>query len=243
MANRPKISISERLNFARMVIMNTISNVEIQKLVGEYGYNSNKMKEGKKLYDTAMESVNKQIASVGAQYQATEKLEIAEKEAKEAYQKLAKVSRAVFSKAASRLAMLGLKGLMPQATAAFLSSAFTMFDNALNVNEIKSALSAYGYSKEKLEKERLKIVGYDNANQVQESAKGSAQQATHEQDKAVSALSDWVSQYTKIAKVALKGREQLLEKLGITARTSKTKAQRSAPKKASATRTAKKLKQ
>jgi len=46
----------------------------------------------------------------------------------------------------------------------------------------------------------------------------------------------------KIAKVALSGKKQLLEKLGVLARTSKTAAQRLAPKKASATRAAKKTK-
>jgi len=42
--------------------------------------------------------------------------------------------------------------------------------------------------------------------------------------------------------VALSGKPQLLEKLGVLARTSKTAAQRAAPKKAAATRAAKKVK-
>jgi hypothetical protein len=50
----------------------------------------------------------------------------------------------------------------------------------------------------------------------------------------------WVAQYLKIAKVALRGKKQLLEKIGVTARTTKTAAQRAAPKKAAATRAAKK---
>ena len=67
-----------------------------------------------------------------------------------------------------------------------------------------------------------------------------AQQATREQDAAMQALNDWAGQYRKIAKVALRGKKQLLEKIGIAARTSKTPAQRASAAKASATRAAKK---
>ncbi len=70
-------------------------------------------------------------------------------------------------------------------------------------------------------------------------AKGAAQQATQDQDAALAALSDWMAQYVKIAKVALRGKKQLLEKIGVLAHTSKTVAQRVASKKATATRAAK----
>jgi hypothetical protein len=49
-----------------------------------------------------------------------------------------------------------------------------------------------------------------------------------------------VSQYLKIAKVELRSKKQPLEKIGVAARTTKTAAQRAAPKKAAATRVAKK---
>jgi len=71
-------------------------------------------------------------------------------------------------------------------------------------------------------------------------AKGTAQQASQDQEAALKAMNDWVAQYLKIAKVALRGKKQLLEKIGVTARTTKTAAQRDAPKKAAATRAAKK---
>ena len=43
--------------------------------------------------------------------------------------------------------------------------------------------------------------------------------ARQDQDAALAAMSDWVAQYLKIAKVALRGKRQLLEKIGVTART------------------------
>ncbi len=65
----------------------------------------------------------------------------------------------------------------------------------------------------------------------QESLKGAAQQATRDQDTAIKAMNAWLAQYIKIAKVALRDKKQLLEKIGVTARTTKTAAQRNASKK------------
>jgi hypothetical protein len=110
------------------------------------------------------------------------------------------------------------------------------FDNAAS----SGLLSDFGYDADKLAAERGKIEAYDAANQAQEAAKGSAQQATQDQEAALAAMNDWVAQYLKIAKVALRSKKQSLEKIGVTARTTKTAAQRAAPKKAAATRAAKK---
>ena len=68
----------------------------------------------------------------------------------------------------------------------------------------------------------------------QEAAKGAAQQATREQDAALHALDAWRAQYIKIARVALRYKPQLLEKIGVAARTAKTPALRVGRKKQAA---------
>jgi hypothetical protein len=240
MGTKHRNSISEQLTAAQVAVTNTLADAELQARVTEFGYTASKINEGKALYDTALNAVNAQVAAAGAQYQSTAQLVAAEANARDAYQALAKVARAVFAKEPTRLSALGLAGTMPRSTAEFLPAAYTMFDNAQSIPEIASALEAYGYKAPKLQSERAKIAAYEAANQVQESAKGTAQQATREQDTALAAMNEWVAQYIKIAKVALRDKKQLLEKIGVTARTSKTAAQRNAPKKAAATRAKKK---
>ncbi len=71
-------------------------------------------------------------------------------------------------------------------------------------------LSDYGYDADRIADERAKIEDFDQANQAQEMAKGASQQASQEQEEALKALNDWVAQYLKIAKVALRGKKQLL---------------------------------
>ena len=91
-----------------------------------------------------------------------------------------------------------------------------------------------------MQSERAKIAAFCSANQRREAAKGAGQQATREQNATLKAMNDWVGQYTRVVKVALRDKKQLLEKLGINARVSKTAAQRAAPQKAAATRAARK---
>jgi transglutaminase/protease-like cytokinesis protein 3 len=234
MSNRPKQSIAQQLTAGQLIISNSLEDGEIQEYVAEFGYNSEKLSEGTALYAAAQAAVNQQTAKAGAQQTATQALTQAESAARDAYQALAKVARAVFSKA--QLTTLGLSGVVPKDIAGFLSVAYTLFNNAASLPE----LANYGYNTEKIQGELQKIQNLDAVNQNQEMAKGAAQQATREQDAALQALNDWVGQYRKIAKVALREKKQLLEKLGIVARTSKTPAQRAAAAKASATRAAKK---
>ena len=238
MTSKPKQTIAQELNAGQLAINNSLSDPEIQGLVAQFGYPAEKLNEGKALYDAALAAVNAEKAQAGGRQESTRLLAQAEKSARDAYQSLAKVARAVFLKDKAQLNALGLNRNMPLDTAGFLAAAYTLFDNAQSL----SALADYGYDSVKLQSERIKIAAYDTANQQQEAAKGAAQQSTREQDSALQALNAWKAQYLKIAKVALSGKPQLLEKLGVLARTSKTAAQRAAPKKASATRAAKKSK-
>ena len=232
MSTRPMKSAAEQLTAAQVAIANSLSDPEIKAAVAQFGFTTAKLNKGKALYEAALAAVNAQKSNKGTQKDATAQLKAALTDARDAYQALAKVARAAVSPADQ--AKLGL-GKEPRGTAAFIQAGYTLFDNAGAV----AALAEYGYDAARLAAERAKIAAYDQANQAQEMAKGAAQQATEDQDAALAAMSDWVAQYVKIAKVALRGRRQLLEKIGVLARTSKTAAQQAGPKKAAVTRAAK----
>ncbi len=231
MSTRSMVTIAERLNTAQAAISNSLADEEIQVLVSSYGYSSEKLNEGKVLFESAQAAVSSQKAAAGAQRQASQKLAEAEKSARDAYQALAKVARAIFKNYKARLTALGLTGSAPRSTAEFLAAAASLFDNASGASD----LAEYGYDEERLTSEREKIAAFDLANQKQEAAKGAAQQASREQDSALTSLDAWRAQYIKIARVALRDKRQLLEKIGIPARTTKTAAQRAALKKPAAT--------
>ncbi len=222
---RPVTSIAGQLNAAQLAVNNSLADEEIQALVSGFGYSSQGLQAGCELVERAQAAVQAQKLAAGAQQDVTQALLDAQKAATDAYQALAKVARAICDP--SQLTALGLGGKMPRDTAGFLAAAYTLFDNAVKLG----MLSDFGYTTEKLTLERGKITAYDEINQRQEAAKGAAQQATREQEAALGALNEWVMQYLKIAKVALREKPQLLEKLGVAARTSRTAAQRLARQK------------
>jgi antitoxin (DNA-binding transcriptional repressor) of toxin-antitoxin stability system len=220
MAGRPLKSYGDYLNAARVTIENSLSDVEIAGLVGEFGYPTAKLNDGKALLDAAAQKVNDQQAATGAKMSATQAFKDADKSARDAYQALAKVLRAIYQGNPAALTERGLTGPMPKSVGDFILAA-----NILFVNSIKNPteLADYGYTVAKLTAEQAKIQALEDAEDAQEQAKGAAQQATQDQETAVLALRLWLSQYIKIARVALRHKKQLLEKLGIPARTTPRK--------------------
>ncbi len=237
--SQTKTTIANQLNSAQVAINNTLADAEIQTAVAGYGYSVEKINEGKAVYEQAVAAVNAQIAAAGAQRDATASAAAARQKAQAAYQSLAKVARAIFAHDRARLAMLGLTGAMPKSAAGFITAAYALFQNA-SQPEIQTQLASYGYDSVKLRNEQGLIVAYEAAERGQEQTKGAAQQSTRDQDSALKALKLWYQQYIKIARVALQGKKELLEKLGIRMLSAKTPAQRSAAAKAAATRETKK---
>ncbi len=216
MSSTPSLTIAGQLNAAQLAIANSLADAEILPLVAAYGYTSARLHEGQALFDSAQAACVAQKSAAGVQLQATQELAQAQLAAQDAYQALSKVARAVLKEDRASLTALGVTGAMPRSVAGFLSASETLFNNAANL----ASLADYGYDAERLEAEKAKISAYGLANQAQEAAKGAAHQASQEQTAALTTLKEWRVQYIKIARVALRDKKQLLEKIGIPVRTS-----------------------
>lgn len=233
---KEKTSISLLLHGAQVAIDNSLADPLILGAVAEFGYTEEKLTAARTLHDEAVKAVHEQKLTSGTQQTATASLKKAEEEASNAYQDLAKVARAIYVGTPDKLVPLGLDQRMPRTTALFIAAAYKLFQNAT----LQTELADYGYDAARLEAETAKIAAYEQANLAQEAAKGAAQQATAIKNERLDAISNWLAQYRKIVRVALRENPQALEKLGILARNAKTAAQRAAPAKAAATRAANK---
>lgn len=234
--SRNKSNISTSLTRAHKAIDNTLKSPAILKAVTPFGYSAEHMQAGMAVYESAVAAVHARTAAAGAQKLMGAHLKRTEKTAFAAYQTLSEVAKAIYRKAPEKLATIGLDRPMPRTTAPFLVEAFKLFDNA----SLKAELVDFGYHSKRLASERAKIVGYEQTYHEYQRAKGAAQHATQHQNSALETMKDWITQYLRIARAALRDQPQLLEKLGILVRSSKTEAQRNAPKKAAATRAARK---
>ena len=232
-----KKTISARLTSASIAIHNASEDQEIAALVTAYGYDATKMAEGQSLLDRANAAVQTQVASAGGYQTAVVGLAQARNDAHLAYRGLAEVARAAFGRRSPTLAVLGLNRRIPSRQSEFLTMATALFDNVLGSPDLAAAVGRY-YTANRLTAEKAKITALDAALQARAAAKGAAQQATVDQHEALTALQGWIGSFRRVARVALHGQPQLLEKLGILVRNAKTPAQRQAPAKAAVTRKA-----
>ncbi len=236
MARKAKKTISNMLKDAKLALTNSMSDPEIPGYVSLYGYDLTRLNEGMALYNAADRAVNALAAAIGGQKQATEELLKAQKKAILSYQDLSKIAKTLLKGDEGALSKLGLNRRMPRTTAGFTAAGNILFDNIQADPAIKAKLATRGYTEEKSASERANIVAFDQADTAQEAAKGANRNAAAEEAAALKKLNDWIAEYRKIAKIALREKKNLLEKLGIPVRSTRTAAQRNAGKKAAATR-------
>lgn len=211
-------TIASKLRRAELLLDGTESNPEISALVEPFGYTAPKRTEGRALLQAAQTQLGLTQLSRAMQKQKTEAFLETEKVARRAYADLAAAGRALFPAGAHGRTALGLSGNTPQSLAAFLRAADALFDGATNgPDDIKTALAAHGYTAVKLASERAKLTALKAADSAQEGAKGGAQDLTPQQNDALAALDHWSATYLKFARIALRERPQLLEKLDVKA--------------------------
>lgn len=214
--NSPK-GIADRLLRAEKAIEGTEANADIIAIVATFGYDATKRATGKTLLTQVHTLVLAAQESKAVQVRVNGELQSAETACRLAYSSLAGVARAIFLKDKAALAALGLVGKTPRTLAGFLLAAEKLFDGALGTSaSVKAQLAAYGYTTERLTSERATLTALHAASRAQDTAKGETQSLTISLNTALEALDAYVMQYRKIARIALKGNPQLLEKLGIT---------------------------
>jgi hypothetical protein len=215
MKRHTTISIADQLRRASQLLGISRSNPEIQALVAARGYGEAAFAEGQRLYDAAVQAVDAQNARAGAQRLATEQARIAEAAARIAYHNLAQTVRALFPPNSPERKALDITGRASDSAARLLAAAGTLFNNALNIPEIRTRLEPYGYDQAALLRERNVVQHYGELLQAQANAKSTAIRATAEQRATLADLHSWTAQYAKFARIALRGRPDLLRAIGL----------------------------
>jgi len=109
---------------------------------------------------------------------------------------------------------ISLGDKIPQDAQKFITAACASYTAALQ-EPYAATLATYGFPAATIQSAQAALDAMSQADQVQAAALGAATQATANRDAAVKDLNAWVKQFSKIAGVALKGRPDLLKKLGL----------------------------
>ncbi len=211
--------IDNFLNRASVAINNAMTTPKIQQYLNEYGYTPEKIKQGKTLYETALNAQQQQRKKYGEQISATDSFNQLWKTAKESYIRCLKIARVAFKKDPGIITELALNGDRKKNFSGWLLQTKQFYTNALNNPKILNSFKEYGITEAKLKACQAEMQAVETASLVQEKQKGDAQNTTKIRDKAIDELSDWLSDFIAIARISLEAEPQLLESLGIKERT------------------------
>jgi len=213
-----KRSIDTLLNAAHIAITNSLTNAQVQTYLSEFGYTPERLQQGNLLYETALAAHQQQRADYGDQKTATTTLNQAWDTAKKSYVRYLKVARIAFKDNAGVATRLELDGDRKKSLSGWLAQANQFYANLLNAPDLLTQLREYGITPDKLQAGQADLQAVSTANLSQKTEKGDAQTATQAKEKAIAALKAWMSDFTAIARLALESDRQLLEGLGIMAK-------------------------
>lgn len=110
---------------------------------------------------------------------------------------------------------LGLTGKRRDNFSGWLLQANQFYNNALANPEILNKFATVNVTQESLTAGKALVDAAEQANQTQEKEKGEAQNATKTRDAALDDLEVWIEDLKGFSRIALEGKPQLLESLGL----------------------------
>lgn len=210
-----KTKVNQFLLSAQTMIENALADEGIKQTLAGYGYTAEILTVGKKLYENAAVLQNTGKREYREQVAATAELNESRKKAKQLYMKTLKIARMALKEKVKANKAVMLYGARKRSFSGWLEQAQAFYANLICDDESMSTLSAYGYSPEKLEQEFTFINKVFAKHLIQKRKTGEAQKTTVIRDNALDDLIAWISDFKKVARVALAENPQHLEKLGI----------------------------
>ncbi|NIM13698.1 MAG: hypothetical protein GTO45_16615 [Candidatus Aminicenantes bacterium] len=211
---KKKRSIAEKMGSTRVLLENVVAD-DIKSVLLNFGYDDASFDFGKQLFTTGDSLIQKRKELFGDQLIATRKLNAKEKEAYNYYMDNVKLSKVALTGFDGMMAKLGILGDRDDSFEGWVSQARQYYKNAQNDPNILQKLTKVGLTLEKLQAGDQLLDQLEKLKSEREDAKGKAQTATKDRDKALDDLFAWASALKQVCRVAFKDNLQILERLGI----------------------------
>ena len=208
-----KKTIEARLLQADLLVANAAKHPRVKQQMELFGYTAARMQELQDmLYE--VEALKAEKKNFYGQKRALTKQMAADVNALKAlYMEHLTVARFVFRKDAYMQDLLELRGKRKTDWAGWLAQANSFYTGA--EASALAVMKKNGVTAEEIAQGKAMADALRAAYQARKSNAGNAQSATQRRDEVLKTLDRWVSDYKKIARVALQDDPQLLEALGI----------------------------
>lgn len=213
----PKNSITEKLQASRVLIFNS-KDAEVATLLDAIGIDTAYIDAGEALYTETMQLQEDRKEEQQEQSLAFDKFYLAKDEAEKIFRRRYKLVTVLSRNDANLQNRLGLDRRMPDQIEKWINQAIDLYNAILNESDFLTTLGRFKVTTEILEEERDQIEELRELRNDAVAEKGQAQEATRLRNEKLDELEDYARELRAIAKIALEGRPQLLEKLGILVR-------------------------
>jgi hypothetical protein len=211
-------SIEERFKWAQIAIGNALADPALLAALAEYGYNANRLQQGNVLREQAWALYQQQKGQYGDLSTAGDELGAARQQARATYMRYVKTARLALGANRGASQKLDLATERKRPLAKWLAQAQQFYTQALSDTTILDKLAEFGITQAMLEAGRRQLDAVSKSEATRQQHQGAARDATRRRDEMIAALDAWMSNFTKVARMAFEGQPQLLEKLGIKAR-------------------------
>ncbi len=200
------------LDHARMVLENVQSHPQVKAKMAEFGYHQQRLQEGKALYETVVmlqtEQEDHYSKEKGISLRLREDLETA----KALYKEHMEIARFAFRNDPEMEKKLELKGARKQGQVQLSKQMHRFYEQT---EPIIPVLKKYGAQPEEFAQAKAMVEAIIAACSQRMRCQGNAQEATQKRNMVVKELRTWLTDFRKVARVALKKESQLLESFGI----------------------------
>ena len=211
-------TFNENLENYRILIWNAEDDPLIQPRLANYGYTAEKFQEGKDLWAQTDLLGKKQDQEMSEQKAATNIFNEAWNQAISEVKRLKKLARLAFQDDDSAWNMLKLEKLNISRFEDWQADAELVCSNLLANAGWVTSMQTFGYTTESITALKGRVEALKCLQQNQQREVGDAQQATDDKWKSFEELKNWCYKLREIAKIEFEDDPQLLEKLGILAR-------------------------
>jgi len=218
MATTKHVTDAQVLENYRVALTNVENQPEIATTMAEFGYDNQKITEGKELLAKTREAYdfNKQEDSETIAARSDFDSKVAEMTT--IYSLHRKKAKVVFRADEVTLKKLGLTGTLPKAYIKWVETMKLFYSGVQADTNIQTKLATLKVSTEDITSTVAAITAMENARTLYLKEIGESQDATKTKDAAFAKIDDWMRDFYAVAKIAMEDNPQLLESLGILVR-------------------------
>ena len=208
-----KKTIEARLLRAHLVASNTAKHPKVKKQLELFGYPAARMQELQDLIAQAEAFKDDKKDFYSQKRSLAKQMAVAVEELKTLYKEHLTVARFAFRNDTYLQGQLELKGSRKSDWAGWLEQVSDFYSKAEAL--ALPALKKQGITADEIAQGKAMAQALMAQYEERKSNKGAAQSSTKKRDEVLKAIDQWVSNFKKVAKVALQDDPQLLEVLGI----------------------------